>query len=81
MMGHRKNNRDQHFYSFRLENQMPNNHFIRKDDEEFGAASPVVPKFMSPEDPAASAYSISFVCIFLSIHTSRWKLWARLRAG
>ncbi len=63
-MGHRRNNQDQLFYSFLLEDQILNNNFIRKDDEAFGVANPIVPKFMSPEDPAANAYSISFVCIF-----------------
>ncbi len=48
MMGHQENNQDQLFYSFRLEDQIPNNHCARKDDEAFGAASPVVPKFMPP---------------------------------
>src|SRR5690349_24513939 len=73
MMGRLNHDQEQFFYSFRLDEAVPNDHPVREvaavldlswvratkeylatlDDEAFGAASDVRPKFVSPSDPAA----------------------------
>src|SRR5204863_379337 len=63
MMGRQCDGQASLLYEFRLEDRVPGDHLLRKidrfldlgtlDDAAWGAASEVVPKFISPSDPAA----------------------------